>query len=214
MNEVLSVRQYALRRNPPVSHTAVRNAIQSGRLAASVKRRPNGRVCGIEVAVADREWLANTDPGAQRDVEVRAGAPRGERPQRAEAHHPPDSTPGLFPGVELPPEHPAPAAVVNGAPVATANGRLPDLRARLMDSQVSLAALELAEKTGQLVDVRAFEDEIASAWGLVSTGFLSLAESLPAELAAMKGDVARIRARLRAAVRFELERLADMIGGG
>ena len=65
--ELLSGRGYAKRRG--VSHTAVQNAIKTGRITT---------VDGmIDPAIADREWAENTDPSTSRNSLT--GTPKGHR---------------------------------------------------------------------------------------------------------------------------------------
>lgn len=75
MREVLSANAYAKHRD--VSHVAVHKAIKNGRLRRSVTRRkgPNGGDrYSIDVALADEEWTANTDPSQQREQPTGAAA--------------------------------------------------------------------------------------------------------------------------------------------
>jgi hypothetical protein len=61
---LLSIRAYARRRK--VSHTAVEDAISTGRISRAIRSRaPSGRV-KIDPALADAEWDANTHPGNAR----------------------------------------------------------------------------------------------------------------------------------------------------
>lgn len=64
MTQLLGIRAYARRRG--VSHTAVRKAIETGRLSRAVVRE-DGKPPRIDGDVADLEWRAQTDQAQQRE---------------------------------------------------------------------------------------------------------------------------------------------------
>jgi len=123
------------------SHTAVRKAIDGGRLVHSVQRR--GTRYFIDPRLADEEWEDQTDPVAQ-TTEASGPESRDTNGQQ------------LIPGVEL--ERPGPSAF--------ASAREEDQKAVLsikksqsvrLAYQARLAQLEFERKSGQLerkVDVR------------------------------------------------------------
>jgi hypothetical protein len=83
----LGIRGYARWRSErygPVSHAAVRKAIESRRIAQAVV---DGK---IDPVLADRLWEANTDPAQQRRTGPRAGA------SASSSNAPPVAQPGLF----------------------------------------------------------------------------------------------------------------------
>ena len=125
MPEWVSLRRFARERG--VTLAAVQKAIESGRVTA-VQRKPNGRLCAIDLVEGTAQWNARTDPieaarsGAPIAPEI---APRSPAPGQAEllsapqeflrpaAAHP--APRGPVPGVAAPP---APADLATAAPAS------------------------------------------------------------------------------------------------
>lgn len=136
----LSLRGYADHRRerglPGRTHTAVRKAIQEGRLRASVERE--GRRWYIDAELADAEWDHRTDSTQQRTPrEKRSPLFDGEGPEALEAGRGGEQGPKGGPGVN-------------------------ELQRRRLECQVQLAQLDLEERSGSLVSAagvraRAFE---------------------------------------------------------
>lgn len=74
MGERVSVREYGAHRG--CSHTAVRKAVEDGRLSEpAFGRDAEGRLEWIDVELADRQWFENTDPAAAAKAGKTIGAP-------------------------------------------------------------------------------------------------------------------------------------------
>jgi len=77
MAELLGIRAYARRRG--VNHSAVQKAIRAGRLQRAISRDEKGRV-HIDAAIADEEWVQNTDRALQRGAQQTDGPELAELP--------------------------------------------------------------------------------------------------------------------------------------
>lgn len=88
---LVSPNEYAARRG--VTGRAVRKAIESGRLVASVER--HGGRWKVNPELADQEWERNTSPGLQREGKLGGRPPASGAPPRApRAPLPPTGIPG------------------------------------------------------------------------------------------------------------------------
>lgn len=73
--ERISLTEYGRRKG--VSHTAVRRAIETGRLVKSVSVLANGKTV-IDQKLADQEWAQNTDPNHWRTYSSKGGSNANE----------------------------------------------------------------------------------------------------------------------------------------
>lgn len=82
--ELVGIREYARRRG--VSHTAVRKAISTGRIAGALVKVEGRKGPAIDVASADKLWALNTDQSQQRQQAAAAASssssPSSEEPKQ------------------------------------------------------------------------------------------------------------------------------------
>lgn len=165
MGELVSGREYARRRG--VSHTAVRKAIESGRIAEAVKA---GK---IDVDIANAKWSANTDQAQQRDAAaLRARSSAGQGAQGK-----------LFEEKKEHPEQSKQAALFNTSKAVRESYRAKKER------------LETEKLEGSLVPRAKVDAALFRKGRTVRDSILTVPDRLCAELAA-ETDAARVRARL------------------
>jgi hypothetical protein len=134
-----------------VSHVAVSKAVKSGRLHECVGRDERGRPTIIDVAIADREWEANT--------KTRIGQPDTRVP-RATSDVPPVASNDPRPSSGLPAG--VPNYNVSQAVRAAAS-------ARREAAQAELAELELAERRKAVIPTDVAREDVTRAYSLVKT---------------------------------------------
>lgn len=143
-----SLRAYARHRG--VSLPAVQKAIRAKRLVDAVARDQAGRVTGVtDFAAADREWDANTDAGkaGAEGLKKAAVGVTTERVTTQVTTAPPVTTQTLAASrqpVGQPPARRVPPAAAGG-------GTFLDASTREKGAKASLAELEFAERSKQLV---------------------------------------------------------------
>lgn len=119
------MREYARRRG--VTTEAVSKAVKTGRITLVGKK--------VDVAAADRDWAANTQPGQMAAKKTRKAASKGSKHTRSA----PDAQP------------PAGESTVNNYAVA---------RARREDYLARMAEVDFEERAGKLVDA----NEMKAQW--------------------------------------------------
>lgn len=179
MGTFLSAAEYAKRRG--VDHPAILKAINAGRLSRSVRRHGRGYV--VDAELADAELAANTAPGW--------GGKR-EKGKPVDAPPPDDGDDDPGPG----------RAAGTGDGFETYNAA----KTRHERLKADLAALDLAEKEGRLVEATAVEREAFRVARLVRDGLLNIPDRVAGELAA-ETDQFKVHQMLSAEIRRALEGL-------
>lgn len=139
---IISIREYGRRRG--CSDTAVRKAINAGKIVEGVARDKRGKVLGIYEDVSNREWALNHDPTRERTTK------NGESSQRF-----------LGTETEEPPVAPSPrvkSVAKEGYNPANENTLAAAKRARAV-YEAKLKELEYKKMAGKLVD----KDEVYKA---------------------------------------------------
>lgn len=192
----MSLRDYARRRG--VSPMAVSRAVTAGRLTKSVVRDANGDPKIADADLADLEWEATTDysraPGA---VKERAAAER-----RGEAK-------GAGPGKKQPePKRSHPVVVDDGMPEELS---LAEESAKEKFWKARLAELDFKKRSGELVDAKAMEAQLADCFTSVRTKLLGLPTRAKQQLPHLTASDVTL---LDSFVREALEGLAVDLEGG
>lgn len=175
---IVSLREYGRMRG--VSGAAVSKAIKAGRIKNGVRYDAKGHP-KIDVDVADREWVRNTDGSHQKHL------PEGHR---LSAYAQP---PGVTPGDEA----------------TIARGGVPPIdksRAIREAYMARLAKLDYEERDGKLVAAEAIKAEMFTAARTVRDALLAIADREAPRLAGMT-DAHQITTLLRAEITKALEKL-------
>ncbi len=175
---IVSLRKYGTMRG--VSGEAVRKAIKTGRLVNAVKYNDRGQPC-IDVDIADREWVKNTDGGKQQHLE--AG-------HRLSAYSQP-------PGVTESDEQ----QVMRGGvpPIDKSKAINEAYKARL-------AKLEFEEKSGKLIDAEQVKLEQFTAGRMIRDAIMAVPDRISAKLASMT-DPHAVHRELHAELVSALDRI-------
>ncbi len=187
--DLMSLREYAASRKARKlsggSHTAVRKAIESGRLVESVRMGSKGQPL-IDAAIADREWDARTDPTQQRDPAAPKAKP--DKPKQA----------GLFGE-----EPPRPSDGPSGDETVSRARRA---QAAKLEFQAKLTELEYRRQAKQLVPIEVVDREITRIVRECVTELREIPDRTCAHLAATN-DAHRAKMLLASAIDLALERL-------
>lgn len=190
----IGIRAYARHRTAngkPISHTGIRKAVDTGRIAGAVWRDEKGRAW-IDPTAADALFERNTDPAAQRE------APAGGRPPVPEVET-------LFA-----PGGPKPEVVSTSAAAESDRVRsdFNEARASREKSDAEMARLKLEKELGRLVDAGVVRARSEAAATLVRDALLQIPVRIAGQLAA-ETDMRRVRELLTHEIRTALEALAD-----
>lgn len=210
LREELSFREFAKRIG--VTHTAVGNAVRSGRLKTALRKR--GKRFKVDLAIGTEEWKAKTDPLKQQEPEDRTGGvPAGTKPANTGKRQV-----GLY-GEELeaaaaaataaPASSSAPAAATNGAAVDTKGRALYEARTEQIELGVEEKRLELDLKRGRLVSKSEVQAMAFKAGRDAQNAMLLIPNRVAAILAA-ETDPSAVREILVREITQALESLSTM----
>lgn len=199
----LSQRQYAMWRKrrglSGGSHVAVGNAVRSGRLRESVDA--DRRI--IDVALADAEWVANTDL-SEAPVAVVAAHARVEAPPREEPASVPGESPRATAVRKSGSSAAAPQIAGSPEPVAVLGASLSENNAAKVYWQARQAELKFRREAGELVPVAEVRGELETVFRTCQTRLLGIPTRAVSDgLVDVSGA-----ARLEALIREALEDLA------
>lgn len=203
----VSLRRFAAARG--VSLAAVQRAIADGRLK-TVKRDPQGRLKGVELAAGMREWNGNTDL----DQAQRAGAPI-----LVQTNTPPARGGDLLAAADR--SLTAHDVEVAGTGTSAAAGELPGagapdtdearyLKARAERQQIEAREAEIRylQALGRLVSVDELQTVSARRYAAIRDKLLNIPDRVATILAAER-DPARVHAALTTEIKQVLNELAD-----
>lgn len=200
----MGIREYARHRAAHnasgKSHTAVQKAIESGRLAASVVREPNGRV-RIDQEKADLEWALTADPAQQRAPdELRKATPPAAETPKLQQHLLTED--GATEPVEPGQEKKSDAAQLADRVRLGFSAQ----RARRETADAALTELKLAEKRGELVSAVAVTDETFRLARKLSEAILAVPRTVAARIGAKNAKI--VERELQRAL-LEMKKRAD-----
>lgn len=188
-SKLMGIREYArhraARNAPGATHPAVRKAIDTGRLVASIIRDGDGKV-RIDAAKADVEWGLTSDPAQQRDADEqrKPNAPTAPQPEQL-----------LITGGSEPARPPAVQENVGDRARLVFSLQ----RGRMVSAKAEMAELELAEMRGELIS----RDKVADDYYREATKLREAIMSVPRTLARRLGpkNTKLVEASLKEALR-------------
>lgn len=175
---IVSLRKYGSMRG--VSGEAVRKAIKTGRLVNAVRYNDKGQPC-VDVEVADREWVKNTDGSKQSLLDP-------EHRLSANAH---------------------PPGVTDDDEAAVSKGGVPAIhksKAITEAYKARLAKLEFEEKSGKLIDAEKVRLEQFTAGRMIRDAIMSVPDRISAKLASIT-DPHTVHRELHAELVAALDRI-------
>lgn len=185
-----------------VSHTAIKKAVDAGRISIAQTDEKGRSQFDTEKVIAD--WAANSNQSKKRS-EKAGGRPRLDGT-------PNERRPDL-PDKPLADELVPPVGVAGGVAGATAGGGEPDgeinfnrANAREKHFKAKLAELDYEQKVGTLVPIADVAQEVAREYGRVRARLLAIASKLAPDVV-LTDDVAECRALIEAAVNDALNEL-------
>lgn len=207
MAELMGQRAYARHRAElgmsGTTHRAVHKAIEDGRLSKSLVRDAEGKVVGINPAIADREWASNTVGSANATKEQLSTAAALSHASRGNKLTPKGqaAAAGRAPAQAAPPA----AAPAGDEPLGSGNAAsYAQARAVKEAYEARLKKLEYDEKSGRLVPADKVKADCFKAGVIVREALLNIPSRLSAELASLN-DTFEVERILRQEIHAILE---------